>query len=138
MQETGIGQERRKSTRYRVGAPALFFWKNGRGERFQGEGVTRDISVVGAYVLTATCPPGDLAVDLEIILPSIHGASKPRIKAKTRVLRVEHKVEGGVRSGFSVIGDGFALGTASMVRSKSRSVREESNGEEESGRSNNE
>ncbi|MFY9532146.1 MAG: hypothetical protein WBC04_10210 [Candidatus Acidiferrales bacterium] len=120
VEETSLAEERRKSIRYRVGAPALFYWKSGRGDRFRGEGITRDISVAGAYIISATCPPTDLPVDLEIILPS--GLKwKRRIKAKTRVLRVEHGVGGRARSGFSVKGDCFKLRTVPTVKSNPRS-----------------
>jgi hypothetical protein len=121
VEKASIAEERRKSIRYRVGVPALFYWKSGGGDHFQGEGITRDISVVGAYIMSATCPPADLPIDLEIILPSGPSVGKPRIKAKTRVLRVEHGVGGRARSGFSVMGDCFKLRTAPTVKSKLRS-----------------
>ncbi len=118
MHATGLAEERRTCNRYRVGAPVLFYWKNQRGDRFQGKGITRDISVVGAYVLSTTCPPANLPVDVEIILPPLDGASERRIQAKTRVLRVENEVTGRPRRGFSVISDGFTLRTTSRVRLK--------------------
>jgi hypothetical protein len=120
VEETSLAEERRKSIRYRVSAPALFYWKSGRGNRLRGEGITRDISVAGAYIISATCPPTDLPIDLEIILPC--GLTwKQRIKAKTRVLRVEHGVRGRARSGFSAMGDCFKLRAAPIVKSKHRS-----------------
>jgi hypothetical protein len=120
VEETGLAEERRKSIRYRVGASALFYWNSGRGDRFRGGGITRDISAAGAYIMSATCPPTDLPIDLEIILPS--GLTwTPRIKAKMRVLRVEHAVGGRARNGFSVMGDCFKLRTAPTVKSKPRS-----------------
>lgn len=92
-----------------MGAPAIFQWKGSRSDRFQDEGITRDISVAGVYVLTTRCPPMNSVVQMELILPSPFGASKPRIKAEMRVLRVEHHIEGDGRSGFSAVGKAFAL-----------------------------
>ena len=104
--------ERRKNVRYRLRVPVVFYWESPQHDRLQGEGVTRDISVSGAYLLTATCPPADATVQVEIIVSSVLGTVKPLIKAKMRVLRVEHDPANQGQSGFSIVGDGFALCSA--------------------------
>ena len=89
--------------------PAIFRWKRSRSDHIQGEGTTRDISIAGVYVLTATCPPVNSIVQVEVVLPRLHSASKTRIKAEMKVLRLEHDIAGKKRSGFSAVGKGFVL-----------------------------
>jgi hypothetical protein len=102
--------EARASVRYRFGTPAVFSWEGRAGSRLKGEGITRDISVGGAYIVTPTCPPADVAIQLEIFLtsPGTTGHSVG-IAAEGRVLRIEHAVEGGAGSGFAVASKGFEI-----------------------------
>ena len=96
----------------------IFRWDGPDNQRFQGEGATRDLSVEGVFVFTATCPPANAQVHLEVILPLSDGASKAQMKADMTVLRVDHDVEGGKRSGFSAVGKGFLLSTFSERASR--------------------
>jgi hypothetical protein len=105
--------ERRKSIRYRLNAPVIFRWKGPDKERFQGEGVTRDMSITGAFIVTATCPPPNAVVKMEVLLPLSDGASKAQMRADMTVLRVDHDTAGNSRSGFSAVGRGFLLSTFS-------------------------
>lgn len=92
---------------------AIFNWKGPDNQRFQGEGATRDLSVEGVFILTATSPPVNALVHVEIILPLSDGASKAQMKADMTVLRVDHDLAGNKRSGFSAVGKGFLLSTFS-------------------------
>ncbi len=65
--------EMRKNIRYRLDAPAVFSWEGARRRRFQGEGVTRDISIQGAFIMSATMPPPDCPVQVDLLLPSLTG-----------------------------------------------------------------
>ena len=56
-QAPGASMEMRREMRYRLDAQALFSWESAQHTRLQGEGVTRDISVFGAFIVTPTCPP---------------------------------------------------------------------------------
>jgi hypothetical protein len=105
--------ERRSAKRYRMNTAVIFHWRGPDNKRFQGEGATRDLSVEGVFVLTATCPPANAHVHMEVILPLSDGVSKAQMKADMTVLRVEHNIEGSKRSGFSAVGKGFLLGTFS-------------------------
>jgi hypothetical protein len=87
-------------------------------ERFQGEGVTRDMSVTGAFVLTPTCPPPNAVVQMEVVLPLSDAGSKALMKADMMVLRVENDIAGPKRSGFSAVGKGFSLRTYSEQASR--------------------
>jgi hypothetical protein len=96
----------------------IFRWKGPDNERFQGEGVTRDMSIAGVFVLTATCPPANAAVQMEVLLPLSDGASKARMKSDMTVLRVEHDIADNKRSGFSAVGKGFSLRLSSKKASR--------------------
>src|SRR5579859_6770227 len=52
-----VTMDMRKEIRYRLDAPAVYSWEGMCGRRFHGEGITRDISVQGAFIVTATAPP---------------------------------------------------------------------------------
>jgi hypothetical protein len=102
--------EARASVRYRFGTPAVFSWEGFAGSRLKGEGVTRDISVGGAYILTSTCPPCEIVIQLEIFLSSPATSGRQvKIATEGRVLRVEHPAESTARGGFAVVGKGFEI-----------------------------
>ncbi len=101
-----------------MNAPVIFRWKGPDSERFQGEGVTRDMSITGAFILSATCPPPNAAVKMEVLLPLSDGVSKAQMKADMTVLRVDHDLAGNKRSGFSAVGKGFLLNTFSDRESR--------------------
>ena len=95
--------ELRKEIRYRLDAPALFSWQGGRSGCFQGEGITRDISVQGAFIVTATMPPPDSPIQVDLLLPSVSGMKAAvRITGKARVIRVEHPTTNAWVHGFAV------------------------------------
>lgn len=97
--------EMRKDIRYRLDAPAVFSWPGGRG-RFHGEGITRDISVQGAFILSATLPPPDCPVQVDLLLPSLTGMSAVmRITGRARVTRVEDSAGDNWVRGFAVVTD---------------------------------
>jgi hypothetical protein len=99
--------EMRKDIRYRLDAPAVFSWEGGRNGRFHGEGITRDISVQGAFILSATLPPPDCPIQVDLLLPSVAGMSAVmRITGSARVTRVEHSSGENWIHGFAVVADG--------------------------------
>jgi hypothetical protein len=104
--------------RYRMSTAVIFRWKGPDNERFQGEGVTRDMSVAGIFVLTATCPPANAMVQMEVLLPLSDGGSNVRMKSGMTVLHVEHDIAENKRSGFSAVGSGFSLRTFSKRASR--------------------
>jgi len=106
--EVSVSSELRNGIRYQVDAPALFSWQGGPGGRFQGEGVTRDISTQGAFIVTATMPPPHCPVQVDLILPSVSGMDAVlRITGKARVIRVEHCDAAACNNGFAVATDGL-------------------------------
>jgi hypothetical protein len=100
--------EMRKEIRYRLDVPALFYWESAEHHRLQGEGITRDISVLGAFIVTPTCPPVEAPIQVEVVLPSLAGI-KPviRIKGEARVIRVEHPSGDTTKNGFAVVSEDF-------------------------------
>jgi PilZ domain len=122
--------ELRSRVRYRLSADAAFAWEGPQRHRLVGEGVTRDISVSGAFIFTRTCPPVGARVDLEIFLTPAPGSSRKSVQIKTeaRVIRVEHSV--GIE-GFAAVSQDFTLLFDPKGRNKfSVSSAEESEGEE--------
>jgi hypothetical protein len=105
--------ERRNAIRYRLDAPVVFRWQDGSGKRLEGEGVTRDVSEVGAYVFSARCPPLHKEVEIEIVVPPLHGTPKAWLKGIMQVLRVEAAPAGGF--GFSLVGKALAIIPAEQV-----------------------
>lgn len=98
----------RREIRYRLDAPAVFSWETLGHRRLQGEGITRDISVQGAFILTATMPPPDCPIQVDLLLPSLAGmTAMMRITGKARVVRVDYKSSEGRVHGFAVVTHGL-------------------------------
>src|ERR1700704_2002304 len=116
-QAPGASMEMRREMRYRLDAQALFSWESAQHTRLQGEGITRDISVFGAFILTPTCPPIDVPIQVEVVLPSLTGL-KPvvRVSGAARVLRVDHSSNGEGENGFAVASEDFSRWTMSTDR----------------------
>jgi hypothetical protein len=94
----------RKEIRYRLEAPAVFTWENFEHKRLQGEGITRDISLLGAFILSATCPPSLTSIRVELALPSVVGIEADiRIIGEAQVVRVEHSNGHHRENGFAVV-----------------------------------
>jgi hypothetical protein len=114
--------EMRREIRYRLDAPALFSWESAQHKQLQGEGVTRDVSVFGAFILTPTCPPVDVPIHVEVVLPSLTGL-KPiiRVSGAARVLRVVHGSKGERRNGFAVVSEDFSRWSITLSHGESAS-----------------
>jgi hypothetical protein len=111
--------ERRRNIRFRVGASAVFSWESSQGKRLRGEGSTRDLCVAGAYVYTATCPPVDAMLLVDILLPRVNRTGPAlMIHSEAQVLRVEHPAGDGGRSGFAVASKIPRVGGFELVRTK--------------------
>jgi PilZ domain len=99
--------ELRNRVRYRLSADAVFAWE-GPSQRLLGEGITRDISVAGAFIYTRTCPPVGTTLALDIFLSPAAGSQgrTVRIKTEARVIRVEHSPGA---EGFAAVSQDFTL-----------------------------
>jgi hypothetical protein len=66
----------RKNLRYRLGASVVFRWEGSPGNRLRGEGLTRDVSLAGAFVFTsASAELHAISVGLKNRRPWGHSAS---------------------------------------------------------------
>lgn len=94
--------------RYRLSAEAVFSWEGPQQGRLVGQGVTRDISVAGAFIFTRTTPPVGATVELEIYFSSPVGTEGRSVQIKTnaKVIRVDHEVS---CEGFAAISRDFTL-----------------------------
>jgi hypothetical protein len=103
-----VSIELRNRVRYRLSADAAFAWEGAQQSRLLGGGITRDISVAGAFVFTATCPPVGATIELDVFLsPAIGSAKKGvRIKTEATVIRIEHYPGA---EGFAVVSQDFTL-----------------------------
>ena len=103
-----VSTELRNRVRYRLSANALFAWEGPQRSRLQAEGVTRDISVAGAFVFTRTCPPVGARLELDIFLSPAPGSGgrTVRIKTEAKVIRVEHSFGA---EGFAAVSQDFTL-----------------------------
>ena len=92
--------ELRKAKRYQLSAPVLFLWERSDGKLQESEGVTRDISMRGIFVLTARVPEVGAYIELDAYLPAANGREKTvKLHGEGRVLRVE--AQGARRMGFT-------------------------------------
>ena len=101
--------ELRNRVRYRLSADAVFAWEGAARDRLLGEGITRDISITGAFVFTATSPPVGTTVHLDVFLsshPRRGPAKRVRIETEAEVIRVEHSA---VAEGFAAVSRDFKL-----------------------------
>ena len=90
--------------------PVIFRWTDEQGQTTQGAGFTRDISTAGLFVYSATPPPADVAVHLEVLLPLHEGGQGTRLEGLGRVIRIEGKAE---RAGFAATSD-FGLDNSAI------------------------
>jgi hypothetical protein len=97
-----VGHSRRKSIRFPLHTPVIFWWTNVLGERHLGEGLSRDISEEGAFVFAADCPPLGSSVDLKLDLEASPNSTEHfPIQLHCQVVRVE-RPNGEMESGFAV------------------------------------
>ena len=69
MQLSTLIMELRKTNRYDLKIPVLFWWLGSDGLSESGNGMTRDISSIGVLVMTTVLPPVGARVELDVMLP---------------------------------------------------------------------
>ena len=104
----------RTALRYQLVAAATFMWEGSAGGPLQGEGLTRDISVKGAFILTPNCPPPGITLRVEISLGQVETGRSIRMVSEGRVVRVERPVLGEAQDGFAIVGE-FAIDEAARA-----------------------
>jgi hypothetical protein len=105
--------ELRERVRHRLAADAVFMWQSAQHTSLHGEGVTRDISLTGAFIFSLTCPPVGAAIQLDVVLLPLDGRARTlRLKTNATVIRVEH-VNADADEGFAVVIEGLNLAQGS-------------------------
>jgi hypothetical protein len=93
--------DKRTANRYPVNCPTTSCWTTADAAKKSSQGVTRDISVRGVYVLDPVSPPLGTRVQLSIAVPSLTGPSRGlQVVATGHVVRVEPQ-DGNTISGFA-------------------------------------
>jgi len=92
--------EHRRAVRFSLLAPVIYRWKDPSGKNRKSVGCTRDISILGAFIVSPSPPPVQTPVSLEIHLPPLerNDLQRLRLEAKGRVTRVTST---GQDSGFA-------------------------------------
>lgn len=92
--------ELRKATRYRLQVPAFYWWESADGTLQEAQGVTRDISDRGVFIVTKQLPPAGVRVEINVHLPSVNSAARSaQLHGEGTVLRAAEAEAG--ESGFA-------------------------------------
>jgi c-di-GMP-binding flagellar brake protein YcgR len=81
--------QRRRAVRFVLPAKVIYRWKDASGQRRESIGLTRDISLLGAFIFAPSPLPVNTPVNLEIELPPLQPSVSQRLtlKGKGRVIR---------------------------------------------------
>lgn len=83
-----------------MSAPAFYSWQGAGGAPLEGQGKTRDISFLGAFVLSESLPPPGAHLEINVYFPPATGAPKSvQLHGEGQVLRLSGK--GTAESGFA-------------------------------------
>ncbi|MBI3669120.1 MAG: PilZ domain-containing protein [Acidobacteria bacterium] len=86
-----------------------FQWRNRGGSRHRGEGVTRDISTNGMYVLTDASPPVDAWLQIQVQFPPLAEGRGLQMRTSGHVIRRELIAGGETHRGFAAACKTFVL-----------------------------
>jgi hypothetical protein len=106
----GGSLERREQIRFGLHAVVDFEWVDGGGDRQQGRGVTRDISLKGLFVYSDSPPQAKADVQVEVFFASITGANTNlQLRINALVLRGEPAMRRGERHGFALLSRSYTV-----------------------------
>lgn len=87
------GEDRRTKKRYALAARARFRWQDAAGNWISSTGMTRDMSVAGAYILCPNVPALKAPIELQVLTPLSQGiSSNASLYGKGFVTRTNHGV----------------------------------------------
>lgn len=88
----------------------VFSWQDARHAQHEGIGLTHDITINSALVLTATPPPLKAKTKLKVFLPPVVRAAAPmRLYGEGTVVRLEAIKHHDALRGFAVVGKPLVL-----------------------------
>lgn len=88
----------------------VFSWQDAKEGLRQAVGLTRDISLTGAFVLTTNPPPLGANIQLKGFLPPVRGTAQAlRIYGQGLVTHVKPGRDNETKGGFEVEGKPFVL-----------------------------
>jgi hypothetical protein len=124
--------DQRRYRRYEMRVPVSFLWPSPPRRTHRGNGVTRDVSPKGVFVVSPSCPPLGTVVRIEVLLPSLQRNSSPiHMCGQATVVRVESGEGSAGAPGFAVEVAHFSL----LSKSKLSTARTASSARDESPRS---
>ena len=92
--------DRRQHERYNVEARLRFSWKTSKGTSRRGEGVLRNISGGGVFVVTTKLPPEGTNIQFNTSLEYFVAGSRLLIRGVAQVVRVALSTSAESRTGF--------------------------------------
>jgi hypothetical protein len=93
----GTRMELRRSKRYGLSAPVVFWWTDSNGILQERTGTTRDICSTGSFVVSDTVPPPGAQVEIDVYLKA--SAKVVQLRGEGRVVRIEGQQQAA--SGFA-------------------------------------
>src|SRR5262249_48166137 len=85
----------RKGQRYIIASKVWFNWQTKDGRWLEGEGITRDISEDGLFVLTDTLPTAGAPIVVMVEMPALKMFPRPIMyRGSGKIVRIELEVGG--------------------------------------------
>jgi hypothetical protein len=107
--------DRREVARFDLSVPVHYTWKVA-GAQADGQGKTRDISLLGIFVITDACPSAGSGVRLNVLLRSGTGDSNIVLRATATVVRVESPEDSDGVRGFAAMTENYVLETSPVIQ----------------------
>jgi hypothetical protein len=80
--------ERRTRNRFRLVFPVIFHWSD--GTEHSAVGYCRNIGLGGIFIVTGDCPPVDIEIEIDVVVPAFDPAPKEILFRHTgRVIRIQ-------------------------------------------------
>jgi PilZ domain len=80
--------ERRTRNRFRLVLPVVFRWSD--GTEHCAVGYCRNIGLRGMFIVTGHCPPVDIEIEIDVVVPAFDPAPKEILFRHTgRVIRIQ-------------------------------------------------
>lgn len=88
----------------------IFSWGNARRTQQEAVGLTRDVAIDGAFILTKSAPPLKARIKVKFFFPPANRGAWPiQMYGEGRVVRVEPVKHKEARIGFAIMGKPFVF-----------------------------